>query len=90
MFNSLTSQIVLKMTLAFLRTADLPERLGEPRKLADRAELLVLVLRKMFVWILELDFRPTTSRRSDKFILAVTSPLLSPVCNSDKVNVNKD
>ncbi|TNN38211.1 hypothetical protein EYF80_051626 [Liparis tanakae] len=29
----------------------------------------------------ELDFRPTTSRRSDKFILAVTSPLLSPVCN---------
>lgn len=29
--------------------------------------------------MLELDFKPTTSRRSDRFILAVSSPLLSPV-----------
>lgn len=71
-----------------LRAAHLPERLGRPWKLADRAELLVLVLRKMFWCRVELDLRPTTSRRSDKFILAVTSPLLSPVC-SVNVNLNK-
>lgn len=69
--------------MAYLRTTDLPERMGEPRKLAARTELLVLVLRKMFGGMLELDLRPTTSLRSDRFILAVTSPLLSPVCNSD-------
>lgn len=76
-------------------TTDLPERMGEPRKLAARTELLVLVLRKMFGGMLELDLRPTTSLRSDRFILAVISPLLSPVCNSDnrivltKYNVRK-
>lgn len=75
--------IVLRITLAYLRSTDLPERMGEPRKLAARTELLVLVLRKMFGGMLELDLRPTTSLRSDRFILAVTSPLLSPVCNSD-------
>lgn len=74
-----------------LRTAGVPERVGEPRKLAARAELLESVLRKMFGWILELDFRPTTRRRSDKFILAVTSLLLSPVYNriNNKVDVIK-
>lgn len=73
--------------MAYLRTTDLPERMGEPRKLAARTELLVLVLRKMFGGMLELDFRPTTSLRSDRFILAVTSPLLSPVCNGNNKKV---
>lgn len=74
--------IVVKITLAYLWTTDVPERMGEPRKLAARTELLVLVLRKMFGWMPELDLRLTTSLRSDRFIRAVTSPLLSPVCSS--------
>lgn len=68
-----------KQLFIFLESAALPDRLAQPWRPADRAELLML--RKMFGWILALDLRPTTSRRSDKFILAVTSPLLSPVCN---------
>lgn len=52
---------------------------GMAKDLPARRELLAL--RKMLDWLL--DFRPTTSRRSDKFILAVDSPLLSPVCIGD-------
>lgn len=46
---------------------------------------LILLLGNMYC-MLGLDLGPTTNRRSARFILAVISPLLSPVCG---MNINR-